>query len=166
MVPNANVPLNLIALESWFGRGQGSANGSGRKHGLSGKCPPTAADEAKRCDVHPPALLHRAGEFRRRSLDGFAGTLQDFAYFDNLFAGQLPILLLNALAHRRPSLHVIAGIEARGLDLVLEPWAVGETLVQRQRALHRGQLVVGIFQRGPGQRRPVAPHGLSQRLVV
>jgi hypothetical protein len=114
----------------------------------------------------PRPLLHRLTQFRGRALDRFAGVLQHFSDFGDLFVGQFPGLLLDAFAHGGERLDAIAGIETGGVDLVFEPRPIGQAFVQRKRALHLDQFLVGVFQRGAGQRGAAILGGLRQRFIV
>src|ERR1039458_3111231 len=79
----------------------------------------------------------RRAQCRRCPLYGLARVLQHLSHFPDLLLRQLPILLLDALPHRRQRLHAISRVKSRRVNLVLEPRPVGQSLVQRHRARQR-----------------------------
>ena len=68
--------------------------------------------------------------------------------------------MLDALAHARQSLHAVAGVESRRVDLILEPIAVGQAILERERALHGDQPRVGLAQGRRRRTRGHVRHGL------
>src|SRR6266853_1393797 len=70
----------------------------------------------------------RAVELGGEGLDGSGGDA-------DLFLGLFPVALLQGLAHSRQGLDTVAGIEARGIDLVAEPRAARQARGAEERAL-------------------------------
>src|SRR5580704_18505725 len=60
----------------------------------------------------------------------------------DLLIGLVPPLLLNGFSHARHGFHAIARVETRRVKHVLEPRAIGQSLIIRQNALGTQKIVV------------------------
>ena len=74
------------------------------------------------------SVRRRRREFCRGGRDQRGFVLQNARDNDDGFVGLFPLFQLNGFADSRDCLDAIAGVKTRGVELVLEPRAIGESL--------------------------------------
>src|SRR6202041_916643 len=76
------------------------------------------------------SVARRQGQFGGRALNRLAGVFEHLAHQHNLLAGLLPLLLLDTFAHAGQSLHAVAGVEARRVNLIFVPGPIRQSLIR------------------------------------
>src|ERR1700688_1732049 len=100
----------------------------------------------------------RCCKFGGRCGDQFGLFLQHMGYNNDTGVGLFPLFLVDSLAYRGHGFGGIAGVEARSINLVFKPWAVGQAFGVGKFALALDQKFVYVRERGRSHR--AAPIGI------